>query len=81
MAGRKTTARTGDAPAGRQATVFDAHDFVPADDAADPDAPHCAVCGSGEDAFIHTEEGASTSSTVVVNAVDAAATADRSSAG
>lgn len=69
MAGKKTTA----APAGgRSATVFDGHKFVPADDPSDKAAPHCDVCGSGRDAFIHSDEALTTGATVVVNAQDTA---------
>ena len=72
---------------GRTAVVYDAHDYSPVAKTKDPhghsdDCPCDPVCecGSGKDAFIHTEEATRVGSVVVAEASDAAVGAELAAA-
>lgn len=65
--------------AGIAATVYEAHEYEPASKTADPHGhddscacdPRCKVCGSGNDAYIHSEEALDKGATVTVTSVSA----------
>lgn len=65
---------------GRTAVVYDAHEYSPVSKAKDPhghgddcDCSPVCECGSGKDAFIHSEEATRVGSVVVAEATDTGA--------